>query len=213
MFAKTFQSAILLALVLLTSACSKTFIVSDDFPEPLVSRAQTVVLMQYSEKFKNYEFSEKARDRPLERVAIGPAQVNLFNQVFSSLFVLAETTNEPVGLIIEPQIIDLQYSAPSETKLNLYEVWLKYRVIVIDSNEEEIADWVVKGYGKTPTATLGSYLKAFDTASNIALRDVGAQLAIGFRTQPSIQEYLIKKSKVDINMPVRVARILLRVVF
>ena len=79
---------------------------------------------------------------------------------------------------------------PSETKSTQFEIWLKYRLIITDAQDQEVADWVVKGYGKTPTTLLGSHLKSFNTAANIALRDVGAQLAIGFRNQPSIKDYL-----------------------
>lgn len=92
--------------------------------------------------------------------------------------------------MIEPEILDFQYTSPSETKLNLYEVWLRYRVKITDSQNKTLADWVVKGYGKTPSATLKSTSSAFNAATNIALRDVGAQLAIGFPNQSSVQNLL-----------------------
>ena len=72
----------------------------------------------------------------------------------------------------------------------MYEVWLRYRVKITDSQDKILADWVVKGYGKTPTATLKTTSSAFNAATNIALRDVGAQLAIGFPNQSSVQGLL-----------------------
>ena len=75
----------------------------------------------------------------------------------------------------------------------MYEVWLKYRIKISDVNDEEIADWVIKGYGKTPTAMLSSASKAFNSATNVAMRDVGAQLAIGFTRERAIEEFLKKK--------------------
>ena len=64
---------------------------------------------------------------------------------------------------------------------------------------------MVKGYGKTPSAMLSSHLKALNTASIIALRDVGAQLAIGFRTQPNIEQYLSERTGSNLVTQVSVA--------
>jgi hypothetical protein len=121
----------------------------------------------------------------------------MFDQVFGNLFTLAGPDSEDIDLIIEPQILDFQYSVPAETKLKLYEIWLKYRLRITDGNDQEVADWVVKGYGKTPTSLLASQVKAFNTASNVALRDIGAQLAIGFESQPSIEDYLSRKKSAE----------------
>lgn len=181
-----------LAVLLLASGCAKTFTVVSEIPTPLIESDPTVAHVKFSDDFKAYAYEEKSDDRALESVGFGEAQVSLFKQIFGSLFTLSEEDNDSVDLKIEPQILDFQYSAPKETKLNLYEIWLKYRLRITDHHDRELADWVVKGYGKTPTRMLSSHLSAFNTASNVALRDVGAQLAIGFRNQPSIKDYLAK---------------------
>jgi len=133
---------------------------------------------------------DSSKDRALEEVEFGGAQTQLFDRVFSSLFELVDEGGSP-DLIIEPHVIEFQYSIPAETKSTQYEAWLKYRLKITSGSDEEIADWVVKGYGKKPKSIMISHLKLFNAACNIALRDVGAQLAIGFRTQPSIKEFII----------------------
>ena len=180
-------------MIVFLSSCTKNFQVVANIPSPLIEPSALTAQLDYSEEFKAYKFVEKSDDRSLESVDFGIAQVTLFDRIFSSLFELGASGSENHDLKIEPQILDFQYSAPKETKLKLYEVWVKYRLKVSDSNNEELADWVVKGYGKTPTSMLSSHLKAFNIACNVALRDVGAQLAIGFRTQPSIKDYLAAK--------------------
>ena len=99
---------------------------------------------------------------------------------------------------ITPFLLDFQYTAPRETKLNLYEIWLQYRLKIEDANSNEVADWVVKGYGKTPTALLTTPASAFDSATNVALRDVGAQIAIGFRNQPQIIDFLEQRNRTGV---------------
>lgn len=177
-------------MILLLSSCTKNFQVVADIPTPLIEPSALTAQLDYSDEFKTYKFVEKSDDRSLESVDFGVAQVSLFDRIFSSLFEISDSASDGHDLKIEPQILEFQYSAPKETKLKLYEVWVKYRLKVSDSKNQELADWVVKGYGKTPTSMLSSHLKAFNIACNVALRDVGAQLAIGFRTQPSIKDYL-----------------------
>lgn len=187
---KLLKLCVVIVLLLLASGCAKNFIVVSNIPKPLIESTNAVAHLKFSDEFKNYAYTEQSDDRALQSVAFGTAQVSLFTRIFSSLFTLSEDETDAIDLKIEPQILDFQYSAPKETKLNLYEVWVKYRLKVSDHNHEELADWVVKGYGKTSVSMLSSQVKAFNKASNIALRDVGAQLAIGFRNQASIKAYL-----------------------
>ena len=197
MFVKSIKISAILALSIMASACSQTFVVVGEFPQPLVIQTAESAQLIYSAEFKNYEYLEKDEKRALKKVSLGEAQVNLFDRIFDSLFRLvgAESEAQQADLKIEPQVLDFQYSMPAETKSTQFEIWVKYRLKITGRNGQEIADWVVKGYGKTPKAMMSSYLKSFNTAANIALRDVGAQLAIGFRNQPSVKSYLSKGSK------------------
>ena len=184
-----YKNIYLLIVIVLTGACSKSFVVVSDIPRPLIPSSSMTAHLKYSDEFKNFNYIDPSSKRALEKVQFGTAQVNLFDQIFSSLFNIVD---EPAAadLVIEPQVLDFQYSIPAETKSTQYEVWLKYRLKITDGDYSDIADWVVKGYGKTPKSLLVSHLKLFNVASNIALRDVGAQLAIGFNSQPSIKDFI-----------------------
>ena len=164
--------------------------VTADIPQPLITKLPLTGYLSFTEEFKNYQYSENEKSRSLASLSFGPAQQIMFERIFSQLLNLSNEDASNADVVIEPEILDFQYTSPSETKLNLYEVWLRYRVKITDSQDKTLADWVVKGYGKTPTATLKTTSSAFNAATNIALRDVGAQLAIGFPNQSSIQGLL-----------------------
>jgi len=185
----------LLVMISLLVGCSAGKVsVKANIPQPLVSKLPLSGYLSYTDTFKNYQYEENEKGRSLSSLAFGPAQQEMFDRVFTQLLTVSESTNSSLDVIIEPEILDLQYTSPSETKLNLYEVWLRYRVKITDAQDQTLADWVVKGFGKTPSATLKTASSAFNAATNIALRDVGAQLAIGFPKQPAIAELLSKKT-------------------
>ena len=169
--------------------------VKADIPRPLISTLPLKTYVLYTDEFSNYQYTEKEQGRSLSSLTFGPAQRTLFERIFSELVIVSPTAKDTgLDLIVEPEILDLQYTSPKETKLNLFEVWLRYRVKITDAENNILADWVIKGYGKTPSATLKTTGTAFNAATNVALRDVGAQLAIGFPKQPAIKTLLAQKA-------------------
>ncbi|MEQ9567503.1 MAG: hypothetical protein RLN85_17115, partial [Pseudomonadales bacterium] len=80
-------------------------------------------------------------------------------------------------------------------RAEVYEIWLKYRVQVMSRNGEAIADWLITGYGKTPTAFMKTRQDSIELATTIALRDVGSQLSIGFSRQPDIRAWLDRREE------------------
>ena len=102
---------------------------------------------------------------------------------------------------MNPEILDFQYSAPAETKLKQYEIWIKYRLKLSNQENQKLADWTIKGYGKTPTGLLTSASSAFNSAATVALRDVGAQLSIRFARQRTIKQLLAGQTPEPIAEP------------
>lgn len=174
----------------LLTACSTNYVVDAEFPTPLVEPIPASVDLSLSEEFSNYIFVEDTKGRKEISVDIGQAQVELFQTMTASMF--SGSSNPDMKLQITPSIEDFQYAVPRETRAEIYEIWLKYRVLVTTSDGETLADWLITGYGKTPTAFLKSAQEAIDMATGIALRDIGGQLSIGFRRQPDIQAWLTR---------------------
>lgn len=193
---KIAQSCKLIGIVsmMLFSGCATNLTVDASVPKLLIEKLPISAKIRYSEAFSNYMFAESDSRRVLETVKFGQAQRKVFDQTFNSILTINQDDSTTSQLIIEPEVIEFQYAVPAETKLSIYEVWLKYRIKVTDSQGSILADWVVKGYGKTPSRALVSPSIMFDEVCNIALRDVSAQLALGFGQQSSIVDFINRSS-------------------
>lgn len=186
----------------LLGGCATSVVVTPDIPKPLVQRLPLNAGIVYTDTFKNYVYLESEKKRgSLKSIDFTVAQMAMFDRVFGGLTNLVEVDDSSRVLSIEPQILDFQYTAPAETKLKQYEIWIKYRLRLRDANNASIADWTIKGYGKTPTGLLTSASSAFNAATNIALRDVGAQLSTRFPKQRVVKTLLDGGSPTPIPEP------------
>jgi len=201
---KLFRILPTIGLLSMLGACVSSVVVKPEIPPPLVVKTPINAHMSYSKEFKSFTYKEKEKGRALSNLSVGKAQTILFDGIFSNLTSLQDADSPDLDVVIEPEILDVQYTSPKETNLSLYEVWLKYRVKISNSEDKKLADWVIKGYGKTSTGTLGSSSAAFNRAANIALRDVGAQLSIGFPNQPAMKNLIAQKNtnQLDANTAV-----------
>lgn len=187
---KSLRILTVVLLLQLVSACTTSFVVKGSYPSPLVEKLNVPAKLVFTPEFSAYIYSEEGPRRPVGAINMGAAQKALFNRVFASFLIVDKAPAKAAELVITPQVLDFQYSVPRESTLNLFEVWVKYRILIEDNDGKELADWVIKGYGKTPTATLKAAGSALNAAVNIALRDVGAQISIGFPRQASIKQFL-----------------------
>lgn len=179
------------SVMLLLSACASNVVVKSTFPEPLVPELPLDGTLVLSDEFKSYTYFENAKARTsLKSLDMAAAHIMLFENVFGRLINMVGPEFPNKDLIIVPELLDFQYSAPAETQLKQYEVWVKYRLKISNGLNKKIADWTIKGYGKTPTSLLSSAGSAFSAATTVALRDVGAQLAIQFPKQQVIKDIL-----------------------
>lgn len=191
MGAERWRTLLLLSTMLFLSACASNVVVKTDFPQPLVRSLPLNGDLTITDEFKRYTYFENAKSRrSLKSLNIAEAQVALFESVFNGLINLVGPDTPNKHLNIVPEVLDFQYTTPSETQLKHYEVWIKYRLKINNGLHQKIADWTVKGYGKTPSGLLTTPGVAFSAAATVALRDVGAQIAIQFPRQQVIKELL-----------------------
>lgn len=186
--------------VLMLTACATHVEVNGAFPEPISKKIPLSSLVVFDPDFGNYVFqSSDGRD---VSIAVGATQVELFTLVAKSLFAKTTyTTARPeqsdTDIILVPRIEEVQISMPFQTKLNVYEVWIKYNLQVFDRQGQPIADWIMSAYGKTPTRFLKTAGDALHQAAIVALRDAGAHFIIGFAQVPEISEWLNLRAKQD----------------
>jgi hypothetical protein len=200
-----YRLAFLMTSLLILSACeqSLTMVTKTDVPTPLVSKLPLNMGVFYDDEFRNYVYEEDSEDRPKWSIKSGASLVDLFDRVLPSMFqnvsqvdnISANQGNNIDG-ILAPQVEEMQFALPRETKSNLYEVWIKYKIKLLDSKGDIVADWPVTGYGKSSTEFLKSRDKGLQSAINSAFRDAGAKLTLNFARIPPIRQWLSEKPAV-----------------
>ncbi len=186
---------LLLATVLVAEACSTDITVNGDYPSALTKKLPHHVGLLLDDTFSHYTF-ESSEEQDVS-MALGQSQVELFNQMFNDMFTnssrlnsMSTASTSKVDLIVIPHIEEVQLAMPFETRLNVFEVWLKYNLQVFDSNGEPIANWLMTAYGKTQSRLLTSEKEALNQATTEALRDTGVRLVTGFHRVPEIRAWL-----------------------
>lgn len=192
----------LLTLFALLCGCSNSLKVTGHFPVPLVSPVPQTLGVVYDDDFRSYVYTETQADRGKWVIESGAAQVQLFNTVLQGLFTQVQDVNSlptphataSTDLVLYPRLADFQYSVPRETQFNIYEVWLKYNLSMYTAQGVLLADWVVTAYGKTPSAFMRSEEDAMNAAVVVALRDLGANLALNTTRIPEINAWIADRT-------------------
>jgi len=181
------------------TGCKSTLTVKGQFPTPVVNKLPYTLGVIYDNDFKDYEYTEKDTKRDKWEIEVGEAQLKLFNTVLPAMFTdvvsvpdINNKENSSIDIFFKPRVDELQYNVPAETKLNMFEVWIKYNMKVYDNKGLLLADWILTAYGKTPTAFMQSQESALNEAMVIALRDAGAGLTLKFSHIPEINNWLKK---------------------
>ncbi|MDE0419579.1 MAG: hypothetical protein OXK76_01650 [Gammaproteobacteria bacterium] len=95
--------------------------------------------------------------------------------------------------IIAPSIEVVQFAIPDQTGGDFYEVWIRYKLTLFDAGGNALGEWPLRGYGKANERNfgqLGKQTPALHEATTWALRDAAAVLAVQFRDQAEVQDWL-----------------------
>ena len=186
--------SILLA-VLFISGCSTSAQVQIDSAFPtVVSKPKAVkAAIVFTDEFKTYV----ATPNRTTSIDLGSAQTELLSNAFAGLFRDVEFVSTAAdvtlqnALVITPSVQEVQVSTPSDTYLNVYEVWIKYSLDIQTTNGDQVDSWFMPAYGKTPDSFMLSKTNAIEEAAVIALRDAGAKLLLDFYRIPSVYNWLV----------------------
>ena len=108
-------------------------------------------------------------------------------------FTRADGSKPAVAGIIAPSIEEVQFAIPKQTGGEFYEVWIRYRLDLYDTNGNRLGEYPVIGYGKANEANFGGFGQAspaLNEATMWALRDAAALLSFQFRDQPESRDWL-----------------------
>ena len=215
-----FVGAATLVAALILTGCKGGASVTVDIsvPRPLVEPIGVAVGMYFDDALKNYVHHEELDDFGVYSLNIGASQAPVFAQVFDAMFSHAvPMVNQPptevaeqeetaqialVGSdgravdiegILAPSIEEVQFALPDQTGGDFYEVWIRYRMQILDANGEPLAEWPLIGYGKANERNYGSIDQreaGLSAAAIWALRDAAAVLSFQFRQQTVVKDWL-----------------------
>jgi hypothetical protein len=183
--------------VMFLSGCSSTVEVSGNYPKPLIKPLPVHGGLILDEAFRNYSFTEDDESRWQRTVMLGKSQSDMLQTVLPQLFTSLEVRQSMPGdfsgkpqLWLHPTTLEFQYATPRETRLKLFEVWIKYQIKAYDNQGQVQADWIVSAYGKTPSGFMKSEEDALNAAVVVALRDFGANLSLHTPRVTELKEWL-----------------------
>ena len=183
----------------LTAGCSTHVVVMSEHPSILIKPLPYKIGLVLNNSFTNYSFTREKDDEKII-ISLGDSQTELFKKIFDSMFLeatrfqsklLAKTGS--LDLFVIASVDELQLSLPKETSVNVFEIWIKYKLEIFDQDGSLITEWLVSSYGRTQTRFLKSQERALNQATKAALRDAGAQIIVGLKTVPAIRDWVDKK--------------------
>ncbi len=178
-------------------ASSVQVAVEQQFPEVVAEPRNIAAAIVFDDEFR--QFVGKPNEDT--SIALGGSQVDLFSKAFNGLFSRTEHVESADGasteveLVIRPSVVEVQVAAPSETYLNVFEVWIKYKLDIQTADGEVLDSWFMPAYGKTPDSFMLSKSDAIKEASIVAMRDAGAKLILDFYRVPAVASWLSRNEK------------------
>lgn len=201
------RPALLLVVFLLASCAASTIDIEGDFPAPLTRKLPLSVGVYYDQDFANYSYTEINDNTGEDQYIInsGAAQVALFDTLLPAVFEEVVHLDSPesaknysdLDAVFVPAIEEFQVGLPRKTRLNVYEIWVKYNMKLADTNGDYIADWVMTAYGKSPEESFQSVDAGVNDAANVALRDLAASFTLSFSSIPEVKDWLRSENITD----------------
>jgi hypothetical protein len=185
------------AVGMLLAGCSSSVIVESNFPTPLVEPLPVTMGVIFSDELHNYIYSEDIPDQSTWTIALGDANVAMFEPLFGSMFdeirMVSDvpvdlTTTGPLDGVIRPALEKFEFDVPIGERDEFVEVWMQYKLTLYEPDGEVVTEWPVSGYGKSELERdrEGAVLKA----AIVAMREVGATISTKFAEQPQVMYWL-----------------------
>ena len=193
-FGMAFQ---LVALAL--SGCGvSNVVIEGSFPTPNINKIPVTVAVYYDDAIRGFSYLEYSETGQEEfNIESGQSHMELFNAVLPAMFDrvivvdnLEDARAEGVDAVFAPAIEEFQLALPAKTKLDVYEVWIKYNMRLLTAEGDYIADWILTSYGKTPTETFRSAADGINEATVVALRDLASSFSLSFGQVPEVRDWL-----------------------
>ena len=185
-------------LVALSGCGVSNVVIEGSFPTPNINKIPLDIAVYYDDALSEFSYMEYSETGQEEfNIESGQSHIELFNAVLPGMFDrvivldnLEDARSEGVDVVFTPEIEEFQLALPGKTKLDVYEVWIKYNMRLLTAEGDHIADWVLTSYGKTPTANLRSTADGINEATIVALRDLASSFSLSFGQVPEVRDWL-----------------------
>lgn len=189
---------ILMAALYLTACGVSNVVIEGSFPTPNINKLPLTVAVYYDAALREFAYIEYSETGTEEyNIASGQSHIELFGTLLPAMFdgvIVVASIEEAQALgvdaIFAPNIEEFQLALPAKTKLDVFEVWIKYNMRLMTAEGDYIADWVLTSYGKTPTESLRSAEAAINEAAVVALRDLASSFSLNFTEVPEVKDWL-----------------------
>jgi len=188
--ARVLASAILAGLL---SACGvSNVVIEGNYPTPNINKLPLSIAVYYDDALRNFayiEYSETGKEE--YNIESGLSHMDLFDAILPAMFEQVDQASRmSVDAVFAPAIEEFQLALPAKTKLDVFEVWIKYNMRLLSAEGDYIADWVVTSYGKTPQETFQSVEASINEAAVVALRDLASSFSLSFTQVPEVRDWL-----------------------
>ena len=189
-------------LIFFVQSCgTSSIVIEGQYPSPNVTKIPLSIGVIYPQELIDFNYVEYSEIGEEEyRVQSGQSHRDLFDALLPSMFErvvvldsIESAVSQEVDIVFLPAIEEFQLALPSKTKLDVFEVWVKYNLRISDSEGEGIADWILTSYGKTPTRTMRSVENSINQAAVVALRDFASSFTLGFSQVPEIRQWMSQR--------------------
>ncbi len=123
-------AGMLMVTMALLSGCTSSIRVEQEFPTVVSKPRDMSAVLVIDHEFRHYVAHPDSKTS----IQLGPAHVDLLSKAFNGLFARLKVVSSKnqvdldTDLVIIPSVREVQLSTPSESYLNVYEVWIKYNL-------------------------------------------------------------------------------------
>jgi hypothetical protein len=199
--------------VLLLSGCADTKVSTlAQLPPPLIDKLPARIGVYYSKEFREYVHKETRSDVDYE-ITLGPAHVQnldwLLKAMFTEVVPVEDPTHvaelqPPLVMVLEPRFEEYSFLTPKDVAGEAFIVTIRYLLTVYDGNGARVDAFTFTGYGRDRAHSLSSK-EPLQIATQRAMRDAGAKLAVEFTDQESVRLLLRNPGELLAPPPATVA--------
>lgn len=167
-------------------------------PPPLIEQLPATVAVHYPAEFREFLYREERYGVKYEFL-LGPAHVVKLQRLLEAMFARVVEVEDParareaapdVRLVLEPRFEDYAFLTPQDMAGDYFTVTIRYRLDLLNPAGERVDGYVFTGFGRQKTGTFSGNTEPLAAATQRAMRDAGAKLAVELASQASVRRLL-----------------------